>query len=415
MSMVHLNLAPASISAFEKDPQPLELQRLISACNNIHIIFRLYKTLIGRQVTPNLGVYKNLLTACLDLRQTDKAKDLWRDMVKYSIVPDHWCYSLLIQVYSRTGDSATAYTLFLKLKNKEYKFSVNSVDCSNLVQAVTANGKMEESMDVLAWMDDNGIKADPQVYVCLMKQCNDVEVGKYIHNHMLNKTKTEWNILLETTMIAMYTRCKSMVNAREVFDMLKTKNVVSWNTMILGYQQCGDPKESLTLFKTMKATSVHVDDITYTYFWSVCAEVGELAYGREIAEILAETSFKWTIDMKNSLLNMYVKISTMEEARTFFDTITPKNILTWNTLIAGYVHNKNSNKALELFKQMQQEGMQPNDASFTIALSACADVAALAFGKEIHTQIDKSGIQWTNEMRSSLSNMYAKCGVKPRA
>jgi len=90
---------------------------------------------------------------------------------------------------------------------------------------------------------------------------------------------------------------------------------------------------------------------------------------------------------------------------SIFDSMKSKDIVSWNAMISGYVQNGSGNDALELFKKMQQEGVQPDHFTFAIALSACADLVALSIGREIHAQIDKSGIEWTIEMRNSLLNM----------
>jgi len=86
-----------------------------------------------------------------------------------------------------------------------------------------------------------------------------------------------------------------------------------------------------------------------------------------------------------------------------------RDVVSWNAMISGCAQNGSGKEALELFKQMEKE-IQPNSVTFTITLSACADLVALSFGREMHAQIDKSGIEWTIELRNSLLNMYAKCG-----
>jgi pentatricopeptide repeat protein len=62
--------------------------------------------------------------------------------------------------------------------------------------------------------------------------------------------------------------------------------------------------------------------------------------------------------MKNSLLNMYSKCGSMNEAQSIFGNMQSKNIISWNSMIAGYGQNGKGIEALKLFKQMQQEGIQ---------------------------------------------------------
>jgi hypothetical protein len=145
------------LSTYEKDPYSLQLQTLISNCNNhLNTIFGLYKTLINHKQIPTIQVFKNLLTACLDLKQPERSKHIWKDMENYSIIPDYWCFGLLLRVCGKIGDSILAKKLFIKMKNDELKFIINVIDCAQIIQALSNGGKMKDAL-VLEWMDENRI------------------------------------------------------------------------------------------------------------------------------------------------------------------------------------------------------------------------------------------------------------------
>ncbi len=79
-------------------------------------------------------------------------------------------------------------------------------------------------------------------------------------------------------------------------------------------------------------------------------------------------------------------------------------------MILGHVQSGQGQKALELFRQMQQEGVQPNSVTFVGVLNAYASVVALEEGRCVHQQIVECG--WDSDVfvGSSLVDMYAKCG-----
>jgi len=66
-------------------------------------------------------------------------------------------------------------------------------------------------------------------------------------------------------------------------------------------------------------------------------------------------------------------------------------------------------KALELFQQMQQEGVQPDSVTFVEVLNACASVVALKEGSSVHDQIIQSALESAVFVGNSLVNMYGKC------
>ena len=215
---------------------------------------------------------------------------------------------------------------------------------------------------------------------------------------------------MRNSLLNMYLKCGSMSEAQSIFDNMESRNIITWNAMISGYRQNGDVKESIELFKKMQQEGIQPNHFTFTIALSSCADLADLSLGREIHSQIDENGIEWTIEMRNSLLNMYLKCGSMNEAQSIFDNMESRDIITWNAMISGYRQNGDGKESIELFKQMQQEGIQPNHFTFTIALSSCADLADLSLGREIHSQIDESGIEWTIEMRNSLLNMYSKCG-----
>jgi hypothetical protein len=87
---------------------------------------------------------------------------------------------------------------------------------------------MKGAISVLEWMDENKIKPDTQLYVCLLKHCKDITIGKYIHSYII-QTQTKLDVVLSNALLNMYSKCGSMNEAQSIFDTIQSKNDVSWN------------------------------------------------------------------------------------------------------------------------------------------------------------------------------------------
>jgi pentatricopeptide repeat protein len=86
------------------------------------------------------------------------------------------------------------------------------------------------------------------------------------------------------------------------------------------------------------------------------------------------------------------------------------NIISWNAINLGYLKCGQGHKALDLFWQMQHEGIQPVPRTFLAVLSACVSVVAIEEGRRVHEQIVQNGYELDVFVGSSLIDMYAKCG-----
>lgn len=113
----------------------------------------------------------------------------------------------------------------------------------------------------------------------------------------------------------------------------------------------------------------------------------------------------------STMISGYAKVGNLEEARRLFDSMPERNVVSWNAMIAGYAQNEKYSDAVELFRQMQQVGrLAPNDVTLVSVLSACAHLGALDLGKWIDWFIRRKGMELGLFLGNALADMYAKCG-----
>eukprot|EP00249_Psilotum_nudum_P026713 c33287_g1_i1 orf=2-307(+) len=86
-----------------------------------------------------------------------------------------------------------------------------------------------------------------------------------------------------------------------------------------------------------------------------------------------------------------------------------RDVISWNSMIARYVQLGLSDDALNLFHQMRQENVKPDEVTFISILKACAGLADLEQGMQIHLQVIRSGLELDAFVGSTLVDMYSKC------
>jgi pentatricopeptide repeat protein len=112
-----------------------------------------------------------------------------------------------------------------------------------------------------------------------------------------------------------------------------------------------------------------------------------------------------------SLIDMYTKCGSIEDAQRVFNRMATWNVVSWNAMILGLVKCGQAHRALGLSWQLQHEGVQPDSVTFVGKLNACATLGALEEGRHIHEQIVENACEFDIFVGSSLFDMYAKCGV----
>eukprot|EP01018_Ginkgo_biloba_P002829 Gb_14728 [translate_table: standard] len=313
------------------------------------------------------------------------------------------------------------------------------------LRTLCKRGLLIEALQILHVMEQ---VVDSSTYDCLLQVCikkKALSEGKLIHNHM-NGRGFRPDINLQNTLVHMYAKCGSLVDCRRVFDEMRARNVFSWTVMIAAYVRHGFTEEALALFHEMKQTGIQPNQFTFASVLPACANLESLEQGMKIHEDIISSRCDSDVFVYTALINMYGKCGSIEKARDVFDkmpqrnavswtamltgytqsgrvdealklfqNMPERNVVSWTAMIAGYVQNGQPAEALTLFRLMQLAGVKPNRNTFASVIPACAKLAALEQGMEIHDDITRSGFQSDVFVESALVDMYAKCGSIEKA
>ncbi|XP_059069450.1 pentatricopeptide repeat-containing protein At2g39620-like [Cryptomeria japonica] len=245
---------------------------------------------------------------------------------------------------------------------------------------------------------------------------NALSQWKKIHSFIAHR---RFSFAIRTTfhnkLIYMYVKCGSLVDVRKVFDHMKERDSVSWNTIIAAYRRYGYPHETVTLFHHMQQTGFQPDKFTFASVLPACAKMGALEQGMDIHQSIKDRGILSDVIVVSALVDMYTKCGRIDKARELFDKMPQRDVFSWTAMISGYAQNGFVDKALETFKQMQLAGVKPNSTTFASILPACAKMRAFEQGIDIHQSIKEGGFLSDVRVATALINMYAKCGDMDKA
>lgn len=141
-----------------------------------------------------------------------------------------------------------------------------------------------------------------------------------------------------------------------------------------------------------------------------CSGHGSLVEGKHIHRDILSGRCQEDVVVATALVNMYGKCGSLEDAWGVFSKMPERNMVSWNAMIAAHSQNGSSKDALQLFEQMQQEGIMPNKVTFVSTLELCASGTALAEGKQIHARVVGNFFGLDTVVGTALVNMYGKYG-----
>ncbi len=91
------------------------------------------------------------------------------------------------------------------------------------------------------------------------------------------------------------------------------------------------------------------DKFTFVQVIKACAGLGTLEDGRLVREHLIQSGCESDVFVGSSLVDMYAKCGSIEEAWKVFNKMPSRDVVTWNAMVLGHVKCSQGQKALELF------------------------------------------------------------------
>eukprot|EP01018_Ginkgo_biloba_P030680 Gb_05647 [translate_table: standard] len=224
-----------------------------------------------------------------------------------------------------------------------------------------------------------------------------IDIARQVFERMSQRDVVSW-----TAIVSGYAQNGKVEEARRLFDEMPERNVISWTAMVAGYAQNGRIDDARQLFDKMPRRNV----VSWNAMIAGYAQNSRLEDARQLFDKMPERDVaSW-----NSMIAGYVQNERIEDARQLFDRMPRRNVVSWTAIITGYMQSGLGEEALTIFSQMQQTGIKPEQATFTSILNACASLAALEQGKQLHDYIIKVGFHSDIFVGSALISMYAKCG-----
>jgi pentatricopeptide repeat protein len=211
--------------------------------------------------------------------------------------------------------------------------------------------------------------------------------------------------------------------------------------MVVGYAHCGRFVEALRFYGQLRRLCIGYNEFTFASVLIVCVKLKEFELCRQIHGQVLVVGFLSNVVVSSSIVDAYAKCGRMEDARRLFDDMPvrdipawttlvtgyalcgdmesaaelfsqmpKKNTYSWTSLIGGYARNGLGHKALGVFRNMIRHEVKPDEFTLSSCLFACATIASMKHGKQVHAFLLRNNIRPNPVVVSAIVDMYAKCG-----
>ncbi|TKY51246.1 Pentatricopeptide repeat-containing protein [Spatholobus suberectus] len=347
----------------------------------------IYRWTVRTGFVPDVYTVPAVLKSCAKFSGIGEVRQFHSVAVKTGLWCDIYVQNTLVHVYSISGDTVGAGKVFDDMLVRDV------VSWTGLISGYVKAGLFNDAIALFLRMD---VEPNVATFVSILGACGKLgclNLGKGIHGLVLKCLYGE-ELVVCNAVLDMYMKCESVTDARQIFDEIPEKDIISWTSMIGGLVQCQCPRESLDLFCQMQGSGFEPDGVILTSVLSACASLGLLDYGRWVHEYIDHRCIKWDVHIGTALVDMYAKCGCIEMAQRICSGMPSKNIRTWNAYIGGLAINGYGREALKRFKDLIESGTRPNEVTFLAVFTACC-----------HSGLVDEGRKYFNKMTSPHYNL----------
>ncbi|KAM7480326.1 hypothetical protein LguiA_028539 [Lonicera macranthoides] len=377
-------------------------------------------------------------------KSMDHIKQIQSQAIQRGLTPDTHFYSKLIAFCctNESGNMEYARHLFDTI------LEPNVFMWNNLIKGYSRINCPTFAVSSYIEMLEKNAKPDHYTYPFLLKGLKYDSVlvcGKEIHAHIC-KFGFGTDMFVQNSLINMYSLCGQIDIARGIFEMSSKTDVITWNAMISGYNRSKKVVESRELFYAMEEKRVSPTSVTLVSVLSACTKLKDLDTVKRVNQYIKDHKIEANLILDNALIDAYsacgqmdvafgifrstkikdviswttivkgfVNLGEVDLARKYFDQMPDRDFISWTAMIDGYLRLNRFKDVLMLFREMQSAEIKPDGFTVVSILTACAHLGALEIGEWIEVYSEKNKIKNDVYVGNALIDMYCKCGNVEKA
>ncbi|GAV78930.1 PPR domain-containing protein/PPR_2 domain-containing protein/DYW_deaminase domain-containing protein [Cephalotus follicularis] len=368
---------------------------------------KLFGQMRGSGTCPNLFTLSSILKACAGTEYTESGRQLHSSLVKRDINSDFFVGVGLIDMYSKCSMMDDARRVFDCMPQKDV------IAWNAVISGHSLNGEDMEAVTLFPSMHREAVGFNQTTLSTVLKSIASLQGTDFCRQvHALSmKSGFESDNYIINSLIDSYGKCGHIEDAAEIFEESPIVDLVAFTSMITAYAQYGQGEEALKLYLEMRDRGIKPDSFVCSSVLNACANLSVYEQGKQVHVHMLKFGFMSDLFAGNSLVNMYAKCGSIDDANCAFSEITLRGIVSWSAMIGGLAQHGHGKEALQLFNQMLMEGVSPNHITLVSVLCACNHAGFVAEAKQYFESMEKLfRIEPTQEHYACMIDILGRAG-----
>ncbi|XP_010449091.1 PREDICTED: pentatricopeptide repeat-containing protein At4g21300-like [Camelina sativa] len=402
-------LTSALIDAYFKCRGVSMAHKIFSQCNSVDVVvitamisgylhnglyidaLEVFRWLVKVKMSPNEITLVSILPVICGLAALKIGKELHGFIIKKGFSNRCNIESAVIDMYAKCGRMDVAYDIFGRLSKKDI------VSWNSMITRCSQSDDPSAAIDIFRQMGVSGIRFDCVSISAALSACANLPsecYGKAIHGFMI-KHSIASDVYSESTLIDMYAKSGNLKSAMNVFERMKERNIVSWNSIIAAYGNHGKLQDSLCLFRDMvEKSGIRPDEITFLEIISSCCHVGDVDEGVHFFRSMTEDhGIQPQQEHYACVVDLFGRAGRLNEA---YETVKsmpfPPDAGVWGTLLGACRLHKNVDLAKVASSRLMD--LDPRNSGYYVLISnAHANAEEWGGVTKVRSLMKEKGVQ----------------------
>ncbi|XVF53418.1 hypothetical protein PTKIN_Ptkin05aG0098300 [Pterospermum kingtungense] len=420
------------------------IDMFVKGNNDLNSAFKVFDKMSDR----NVVAWTLMITRCTQLGYPSDAIYIFLEMLQSGYVPDRFTLSGIISACTELESESLSFGKQLHSWVIKSGFALDvCIGCSlvDMYAKCTIDGSLDDSRRVFDRMEDHNVMSWTAIitgyvqcggrdkeaielfcqmmespvppnhftFSSVLKACGNLSdscIGEQLYGLAVKRGFAS-DDCVENSLISMYARSGRMDNAQRAFESLFEKNLVSYNTIVHAYAKNFDSEGAFKTFQEITDTGFQVNAFTFASLLSGVSNIGAIGKGEQIHAQLLISGFQSNQRISNALISMYARCGHIEAAFQVFSDTRDRNVISWTSMITGFAKHGFATRALEIFHEMLEVGIRPNEITYVAVLSACSHAGLISKGWEVFKSMQKEyGIAPKMEHYACMVDLLGRSG-----
>lgn len=198
-------------------------------------------------------------------------------------------------------------------------------------------------------------------------------------------------------------------------------NAVTYGCMIDACVKCGHLEKAVEIFRGMRQAGKHRNTILYTTLIKGYGLEKDLAHALELFREMPREGVPYNTITYNSVLDACVKCGDLAAAEGLLREMTAPesplepDLITFSTLLKGYCHVGELDKALQVAEAIKARGLRCDELVYNTLMDGCVKANDIAAGVGLFEEMVQSGMRPSAITHSILARLYQRAGYEEGA